>query len=295
MIATRYANPRDRPAGPRADGRRRSCSPRRPSTTGAAAGGRARAPTVMDELAATRGTPTGRSFWDDPDLGGVLPRATRPSSRSRASDSDRDPRPRAATPGRRGGAGRARSRRCGRSPGSSPGRRSAPTCRPGTAWARRWRPTRRRSRGCRADRPAALYGTMALPSPPRQRRGDPRQGVDRVARSATPGWPRAIGPPRSGSRMRGGVRADAPALLRMTGRDHLLDAMPALQRSIALRNPYVDSLSELQVAVARPAPTPSARRSGSARDPPPRPADDQRHRRRAPQHRLTARLLTLEP
>ncbi len=36
-------------------------------------------------------------------------------------------------------------------------------------------------------------------------------------------------------------------LLRVTGRDHLLDGFPILQRSIELRNPYVDSLSELQV------------------------------------------------
>ncbi|MBA2373228.1 MAG: phosphoenolpyruvate carboxylase [Chloroflexi bacterium] len=36
-------------------------------------------------------------------------------------------------------------------------------------------------------------------------------------------------------------------LLRVTGRDRLLDGSPVLQRSIALRNPYVDSLSELQV------------------------------------------------
>ena len=36
-------------------------------------------------------------------------------------------------------------------------------------------------------------------------------------------------------------------LLRVTGRERLLDGVPVLQRSIALRNPYVDSLSELQV------------------------------------------------
>ena len=36
-------------------------------------------------------------------------------------------------------------------------------------------------------------------------------------------------------------------LLRVTGRDHLLDGAPVLQRSIELRNPYVDALSELQV------------------------------------------------
>ncbi|MFN8624017.1 MAG: phosphoenolpyruvate carboxylase, partial [Chloroflexota bacterium] len=37
------------------------------------------------------------------------------------------------------------------------------------------------------------------------------------------------------------------AVLRITGRERLLDATPELQRSIGLRNPYVDSLSELQV------------------------------------------------
>jgi phosphoenolpyruvate carboxylase len=37
------------------------------------------------------------------------------------------------------------------------------------------------------------------------------------------------------------------AVLRICGRKHLLDAAPALQRSITLRNPYVDSLSEMQV------------------------------------------------
>jgi phosphoenolpyruvate carboxylase len=36
-------------------------------------------------------------------------------------------------------------------------------------------------------------------------------------------------------------------LLRVVGRDRLLDGSPVLQRSIALRNPYVDSLSGLQV------------------------------------------------
>ena len=36
-------------------------------------------------------------------------------------------------------------------------------------------------------------------------------------------------------------------LLRVTGRERLLDDAPVIQRSIALRNPYVDSLSEVQV------------------------------------------------
>ena len=36
-------------------------------------------------------------------------------------------------------------------------------------------------------------------------------------------------------------------LARVTGRERLLDGAPVLQRAVALRNPYVDSLSELQV------------------------------------------------
>ena len=36
-------------------------------------------------------------------------------------------------------------------------------------------------------------------------------------------------------------------ILDVTGRERLLDDLPVLQRSIELRNPYVDSLSEMQV------------------------------------------------
>jgi phosphoenolpyruvate carboxylase len=53
-------------------------------------------------------------------------------------------------------------------------------------------------------------------------------------------------------------------LLRVTRRDHLLDGLPVLQRSIELRNPYVDSLSELQVRLL-------ARLRGSPTDDPSRP------------------------
>jgi phosphoenolpyruvate carboxylase len=42
-------------------------------------------------------------------------------------------------------------------------------------------------------------------------------------------------------------RRTVALLGRLTGRDRLLDGSPVLQRSVALRNPYVDSLSELQV------------------------------------------------
>jgi phosphoenolpyruvate carboxylase len=42
-------------------------------------------------------------------------------------------------------------------------------------------------------------------------------------------------------------RRTVSLLARVTGRERLLDGAPVLQRSVALRNPYVDSLSELQV------------------------------------------------
>ncbi len=40
-------------------------------------------------------------------------------------------------------------------------------------------------------------------------------------------------------------------LLRDHRRERLLDGAPVLQRSIALRNPYVDALSEVQVRLLR--------------------------------------------
>jgi len=42
-------------------------------------------------------------------------------------------------------------------------------------------------------------------------------------------------------------RRTVTLLARVTGRERLLEGSPVLQRSVALRNPYVDSLSELQV------------------------------------------------
>jgi phosphoenolpyruvate carboxylase len=42
-------------------------------------------------------------------------------------------------------------------------------------------------------------------------------------------------------------RRTRDGILAVTGRARIMDAMPVLQRAIELRNPYVDSLSELQV------------------------------------------------
>ena len=75
-------------------------------------------------------------------------------------------------------------------------------------------------------------------------------------------------------------------LLRVTGRDRLLDGAPVLQRSIGLRNPYVDALSEVQVRLLRRLralpPDDPARADASAA----RPALGERRRSRAPEHRL---------
>lgn len=40
-------------------------------------------------------------------------------------------------------------------------------------------------------------------------------------------------------------------LLQITGQEELLDCDPALQRSLRLRNPYVDPLSYIQVSLLR--------------------------------------------
>ncbi|HEY5520629.1 MAG TPA: phosphoenolpyruvate carboxylase [Candidatus Limnocylindrales bacterium] len=49
------------------------------------------------------------------------------------------------------------------------------------------------------------------------------------------------------NRIEGEFRLSVEQILAVSGRARLLDNMPVLQRSIQLRNPYVDSLSELQV------------------------------------------------
>jgi len=55
------------------------------------------------------------------------------------------------------------------------------------------------------------------------------------------------GDDRRWAAIEGEYRRTVALLGRVTGRERLLDGAPVLQRSVALRNPYVDSLSELQV------------------------------------------------
>ena len=71
--------------------------------------------------------------------------------------------------------------------------------------------------------------------------------------------PRTILRSRQESRRPAGFFADLCAeyeetraqILALTGQSELLDATPVLQRSIQLRNPYVDPLSYLQVELLR--------------------------------------------
>ena len=48
-------------------------------------------------------------------------------------------------------------------------------------------------------------------------------------------------------RIRREYRITRDSILTVNQRARIMDALPVLQRSIELRNPYVDSLSELQV------------------------------------------------
>ena len=92
----------------------------------------------------------------------------------------------------------------------------------------------------------------------------------------------------AGTAIEAEYRRTVALLRRVTGRERLLDGAPVLQRSIALRNPYVDSLSELQVRLLARLRALRARRPGARPRAAARPADRQRGRGRAPEHGLAA-------
>ena len=75
------------------------------------------------------------------------------------------------------------------------------------------------------------------------------------------------------------------AICRLTGQRDLLDDAPWLQRSIRVRNPYIDPMNYVQVALLAPAAVRAraGRDRGAARR---RAAERQRHRGGPPQHRL---------
>ena len=253
MIAARYANPaiaRRQLEQVTARGR---CSPRPPSTTASRCGRGADGAPILDELAGRRARGLPRARLGRPGFAGVL----------RGGDADR----RAL-----GRSGSARGRR--RGPGRPTGRGPAPPIDDLRAipWVFAWSqsrinlpgwyglgtaledvPTRHGEAGWTAS--AALYRDVAVlraasSTTPRC----PRQGRHRRSRRRYAALGHGATATTASGGDRGRVRAGPSSCCSaVTGRDRLLDGSPVLQRSIALRNPYVDSLSELQVRLlARP-------------------------------------------
>ena len=175
--------------------------------------------------------------------------------RRRARRSTRSARCRSAR-ARAGAASSARSPTCARSRGRSAGGRRARCCRAGTDSAAavaaepgelanrcaRWRATSRSSARCCATSNARWRSPISRSSSATRANWSPTQRarerfVTRIAPSTTP-------------------RSTA-MLLEILEHERLLQDDPTLARSIALRNPYVDPLSLLQVrllqGVSRPA------------------------------------------
>ena len=122
--------------------------------------------------------------------------------------------------------------------------------------------------------------------PALERRDGVREGRrgDRRAATSTSGTrpSRASG---SGARSSAEFERTRSELLLIRGEPRLLSREPVLQASIDRRNPYVDPLSFVQVELLRRLRAERRRRRAARAG---QPADDQRHRRRAAQHRLGA-------
>ena len=248
VIAANYGDPGDRAAPPRAARRARSSSPPRPSTTPRPPRPRRRAARPIDELVGDGSAAYRALVHDDPGFAAFFREIT---PIAELSDLRLGSRPAAR--------GRA---------GADPGRTA----------------TDRQPAGhpvdvrvvAVADQPARLV--RARRRARGLRRGPRRSGLREIARLYR-SWPflasvidnaemilakadMGIGrryaslATREGADAtlgddRGRVPPHGAWLLRVTGRDRLLDGAPVLQRSIALRNPYVDALSEVQVRLLR--------------------------------------------
>ena len=157
-------------------------------------------------------------------------------------------------------------------------------------WYRHWRragpfphPPRRRGSRTRCARCTTSGRSSARCSTPRRwslAKAD-MSVAERYASLATSAGARELW-----QRIRTEYETAVEQILVVTGRARLLDNMPVLQRSIELRNPYVDSLSELQVLLLgrlRALPAADAQRVGAS---PPGPPHRQWRRRGPAKHRL---------
>ena len=139
------------------------------------------------------------------------------------------------------------STRCARSRGPSPGRSRASTCPAGTASGPRSRPSGRHTATAGMVEIGRLYRAWPFLA-------SLLDNAEMILAKADMGVARryaSLVTDPGGERRWAAIEAEyhrtVGLLLRVTGRERLLDGAPVLQRSIALRNPYVDALSELQV------------------------------------------------
>ena len=162
----------------------------------------------------------------------------RPSTRSAGSGSARVPRPAAAAP--------SRGARSAPSPGSSRGCRAASTCPGWYGLGAALAAGRARSacgRCTRAGRSSAPSSTTPRCRSSRPTWASPRSTPSscRTARSPPPSLPAS----------RTSTRGRARPSSRRRATPELMDGDPVIQRSVQLRNPYVDPLNYLQVEMLR--------------------------------------------
>ena len=246
---------------------------------------------ILDELAATslRGVSRpGRGARVRRLLPARRPRSTR--SRRSASARGRPPAGRRSARRRdrrcRAAVDRARSPTSGRSRGCSPGRRPGSSSPAGSGSA----PRSRRYAAAHGEAGIAALGRLYARWPflaslldnaeLALARADLGVGRQYAALAGDAG-------DRSWAAIEAEYARTVAWLGRLTGRDRLLDDEPELRRRLGLRDPYVDSLSEMQVTLLAPPPRLPARRPGTRAAAPARPADRQRDRGRPPADRLT--------
>ena len=198
----------------------------------------------MDELAGVALATYRSLVWDDP----AFPAFFRSLHTRRRAGAARDRLPARVAP---------RGRRCGRARGAPRdplGLRVDAEPLPAARVVRLWLGVPRVRARRRAARlaPAALRRVAVLPRARREPRDDARQvelrdrRVVRLARAGRASI--AIG---SGRRCRPSIGERWKRCSRSSRRDELLDRHPVVQRSIRLRNPYVDPMNAIQVELLR--------------------------------------------
>ena len=178
-----------------------------------------------------------------------------------------------------GGGPQASSRRCARSRGCSHGRRTAACCPPGTAAATAFADYG--LAGERLDWLRRLYREWPFF---RALVENLEMTLAKSSLEIAAGYLDLVPPSAERDRIWGRLaeehRRTVDAVLTIVEAEALLDRHPIVQRSVRLRNPYVDPMNAIQVELLR------AHRAGDERATASAPALDRGHRGRAPEHRL---------